>query len=64
MHKPATVAFSRLELDGQHAAQLPPRDLLIGVSVLGLPLAGVSDVGVNVNTSGPNWLFGSVGSVA
>jgi hypothetical protein len=64
MHKPDTVPFSRLELDGQHTAQLPPRDLLIGVSVLGIPLAGVSDVGVTINTSGPNWLFGSVGSLA
>jgi hypothetical protein len=55
--------FSVSELDGQHAAQLPRRDLLIGVSVLGLPLAGVSDVSVNVDTRGPNWLFGSIGSV-
>ena len=51
------------ELDGQHTAELPRRDLLIGVSLLGIPLAGVSDVSVNVDTQGPNWLFGSIGSV-
>ena len=55
--------FSLAELDGQHTADLPRRDLLIGVSVLGIPLAGVSDVSVNVDTRGPNWLFGSIGSV-
>ena len=53
--------FSLDELDGQHAAELPRRDLLIGVSLLGIPLIGVSDVSVNVDTEGPNWLFGSVG---
>lgn len=57
------VELTLAELEGQHAAELPRRDLLIGVSVLGIPLAGVSDVAVNVDTSGPNWLFGSVGSV-
>ena len=51
------------ELDAQLAAELPARDLLIGVSVLGIPLAGLDGVAVNVNTSGPNWLFGSVGKV-
>lgn len=55
--------FTLAELDSQHTAELPRRDLLIGVSLLGIPLAGVSDVAVNVDTSGPNWLFGSVGSV-
>jgi hypothetical protein len=51
------------ELDSQLAAELPARDLLIGVSVLGIPLAGLDGVAVNVNTSGPNWLFGSVGKL-
>lgn len=55
--------FTVEELKGQHGAELPARDLMIGVSVLGLPLAGVDGVAVNVDTSGPNWLFGSVGSV-
>jgi hypothetical protein len=51
------------ELESQHAAELPARDLLIGISLLGIPLAGIDGVSVDVNTSGPNWLFGSVGSV-
>ncbi|MFP5318742.1 MAG: hypothetical protein ACLGI2_10670 [Acidimicrobiia bacterium] len=51
------------ELDAQHAAELPDRSLLIGVSLLGIPLVGVDGIAVNVDTSGPNWLFGSVGSV-
>ena len=44
------------ELDHQQASELPGRDLLIGVSLLGIPLAGVSGVDVVVNTSGPGWL--------
>lgn len=55
--------FSLDELDGQHAAELPTRDLLITVSILGLPLAGVDGLNANVDTSGPNWLFGSIGQV-
>lgn len=55
--------FSPDELDGQHTAELPARDLLITLSVLGLPLAGVDGLTANVDTSGPNWLFGSVGNV-
>ena len=54
--------FTREELEVQHAAELPARELMVTVSVLGLPLVGVSDVAVNVNTSGPNWL-GSIGSL-
>ena len=63
MHNESTSDFTLEDLEGEHAAALPGRDLMIGVSVLGLPLAGVSDVGITVDTSGPNWLFGSVGSV-
>jgi hypothetical protein len=55
--------FSLDELDSQHTAELPRRDLLIGVSLLGIPLLGVSDVNVNVDTEGPNWLVGSIGSL-
>lgn len=51
------------ELENQHGAELPVRDLMIGVSLFGIPLVGVDGVAVNVDTSGPNWLFGSVGSV-
>jgi hypothetical protein len=58
-----TTDFTPEELDNQHVAELPARDLLVGVSVLGIPLAGLDGVSVNVNTSGPNWLFGSVGHV-
>jgi hypothetical protein len=54
--------FSIEELDGQRAAELPRRDLLIALTLFGIPLAGVSGVGVNVDTAGPNWL-GSVGGV-
>lgn len=51
------------ELDHQHAVQLPDRSLLIGLSLLGIPLVGVDGVSLNVDTSGPNWLFGSIGAV-
>lgn len=44
------------ELDGQFASPLPHRDLLIAVSLLGIPLAGVDPLTININTSGPNWL--------
>ena len=50
--------FTVQELESQHAAALPARNLMIGVSVLGLPLVGLDGLAVNVNTSGPNWLFG------
>jgi hypothetical protein len=46
------------ELESQHAAELPARDLMIGVSILGLPLVGLDGLAANINTSGPNWLFG------
>lgn len=58
-----TTDLTVQELEGQHGVELPARDLMIGVSVLGLPLVGLDGVAVNVDTSGPNWLFGSVGSV-
>ena len=55
--------FSTEELDGQHTAELPDRDLLIGLMLLGIPLAGIDGLAVNVDTSGPNWLFRSIGRV-
>lgn len=58
-----TQDFSLEELDAQHAAVLPARQLLIGLSILGLPLVGLDGLNVNVNTAGPNWLFGGVGQV-
>jgi hypothetical protein len=36
---------------------------MIGISLLGIPLVGLDGLSINVNTSGPNWLFGSVGKV-
>jgi hypothetical protein len=45
------------ELSSEKAVELPSRHLLATVSVLGLPLVGVSDVAVNVDTSGPGWLI-------
>ena len=55
--------FTAEELQSQDGAELPARDLMIGVSLLGLPLVGLDGLAVNVNTSGPNWLFGGVGSI-
>ena len=56
MHN-SEIEMSVEELDSQHAAELPGRELLIGVSVLGIPLAGIDGVAVNVDTSGPGWLI-------
>lgn len=55
-------ALSTDELEGQHTAQLPARDLMIAVSVLGIPTVGVDGLAANVNTS--NWLFGAATKVA
>ncbi len=49
--------FSREELESQHAAVLPPRRLLAAVTLLGIPIMGVSDVAVDIDTSGPGWLI-------
>lgn len=46
--------FTLTELAGQHAAELPGRDLLAALTVFGLPIVGVSDVAVNI--SGPRFL--------
>lgn len=54
--------FSVEELASQHVAELPGRQLMAALTVLGLPLVGVSGVDVNINTAGPNWL-GSIGNV-
>ena len=41
--------FSVRELEEQHAAELPSRDLLLTISAVGLPIVGVSGtVGVTV----------------
>jgi hypothetical protein len=44
------------ELEQEHASELPGRDLLINISLLGIPLMGITDVTALVNTVGPNWL--------
>jgi hypothetical protein len=56
----SSSAFTQDDLEAEHTAELPARELMIGVSLLGIPLAGVDGVAVNVNTAGPNWLFGSI----
>jgi hypothetical protein len=42
------------ELAGQHAAELPGRDLLIGLTLLFIPIASVS--GIAVNIAGPHFV--------
>ena len=44
------------ELEQEHASELPGRDLLINISLLGIPLMGIGDLSALVNTAGPNWL--------
>lgn len=56
-----SATFTVEELDSQHAVKLPARDLLAALTLFGIPLVGVSDVAVNIDTSGPGWLVGSVG---
>lgn len=48
--------FTLEELLEEHTAELPGRDLMITISVLGIPLATIDGVNVNVDTTGPNWL--------
>ncbi len=60
MDKATEQAVDFPELSREVAAELPGRHLMATVSILGLPLVGVSDVGVNVDTSGPGWLVGSL----
>jgi hypothetical protein len=47
------------ELHDQLASELPGRELLLTISLLGIPLAGVDGVSVNVDTTGPGWLIAS-----
>ena len=57
MNQTQTLGFGRDELEAQHTAELPRRELLASVILFGIPLAGVSDVAVNVDTTGPGWLI-------
>lgn len=44
------------ELDQANVCELPGRDLLLSISLLGIPLLGLDGVTVNVDTTGPGWL--------
>ena len=46
--------FALEDLENQHTAELPSRDLLAALTIFGLPLVGVSDVGADI--SGPRFL--------
>jgi hypothetical protein len=48
--------FAVEELEQEQASELPGRDLLMTISLLGIPLLGLSDLTVNANTAGPHWL--------
>jgi hypothetical protein len=52
--KNVNFEFSLDDLDNQHTAELPSRDLLAAVTLFGFPIAGVSDVGADI--SGPRFL--------
>jgi hypothetical protein len=57
MEQELELSVSIEELRSEKAVELPSRHLLATISVLGLPLVGVSDVAVNVDTTGPGWLI-------
>jgi hypothetical protein len=59
MEQSKVEALNVEDLAAETALELPARHLLATVSVLGLPLLGVSDVAVNINTGGPGWVIGS-----
>jgi hypothetical protein len=63
MDRTTEQAVGFAQLSTEVAAQLPGRHLMVALTLLGLPLVGVSDVSVVVDTSGPQWLAGSVGGV-
>jgi hypothetical protein len=44
-------AFTVEELEQQHTAQLPDRDLMIGLTVLGIPLVGVDGLSLSVSAT-------------
>lgn len=55
------LKVSLAELEAQHTAQLPDRELLLNLSLLGIPLVGLDGVNINLDTAGPNWLAGTLG---
>jgi hypothetical protein len=58
MTKGTVRDLSAEEMDSEHAAELPARDLMVGISLLGIPLVSLDGLTVNVTTAGPNWLIG------
>ncbi|HEX3622836.1 MAG TPA: hypothetical protein VHT97_11015 [Acidimicrobiales bacterium] len=42
------------ELDGEFATELPDRNLLVALSLLGIPLVGLD--GITVNIAGPRFV--------
>lgn len=52
--KNMSTDFTIEDLESQHTAELPRRDLLAALTILGFPVVGVSDVGVDI--SGPRFL--------
>lgn len=46
--------FTLEDLENQHTAELPSRDLLAAITLFGFPILGVSDVGADI--SGPRFL--------
>ena len=45
------------EMENETMIELPNRELLLGISLLGIPLVGLDGVTVNVDTGGPGWLI-------
>lgn len=45
------------EMENETMTELPGRELLVGLTLFGIPLVGVSGVTVDVSTGGPGWLF-------
>jgi hypothetical protein len=54
MNDTMNSGFTFEELELQHTAELPGRDLLAALTIFGLPVAGVS--GVDASISGPRFL--------
>lgn len=49
MNETEYVALTWDELEVQHAAELPDRELLITVSLLGIPIIGVTGINVSIS---------------
>lgn len=49
MNETQTSEFTCDELEQQHTAELPNRDLLLALTVLGIPLVGVTGINVSIS---------------